>query len=164
MLGHIKYKKAQILGLRNRVYSVIAMLLIYPAPLLAVHDGIGSDKCLRCHDKIPFTGVKSKIIPDYVEVCIECHSEYHGSDGLLHPLGMVPRYPLPKDMPLGQNGEVTCMTCHIFHPRDSLYVGDRATFLRRSSPKRLCMAYHGARSIKRTTKITPSVMFNKNNY
>ena len=126
------------------IYSIVAMFLLYPAPLFAVHDGIGSYKCLRCHDRIPFKGVKSKIIPDYVEVCIECHNQYHGSNGLLHPLGMLPRYPLPKDMPLGQNGEVTCTTCHIFHPRNSLYVGDRATFLRRSSPKRLCMACHGA--------------------
>lgn len=143
--------------MRRVLVCLISIISIVTLPVTSygVHDDIGAFRCVECHERIPFKGIPLTYSRDIPSSCIRCHGAYHRGSGFRHPVGAVPRRPVPKDFVLGPQGEITCVTCHVFHPKASPFQGGRPTFLRRSSPKRLCIACHGS-EVAKPRKIPPS--------
>jgi len=89
--------------------------------LLSGDAKVNSVQCLSCHKKAPLsTPLKSgkHVIPEmssFVKsetmLCATCH----GDDNSSHIVGITPEYSVPADLPLNENGQVTCITCHYVH-------------------------------------------------
>ncbi len=107
---------------------------------LGPHDfrALGRD-CRSCHKSV---GVKSGggLIKSVGEICSGCHRV----PGLSHPVDIVPTIAIPADLPLDENGKMTCATCHDPHrPYINPMTGQKTRYLRRDGPKRiLCLACH----------------------
>ncbi len=69
------------------------------------HDFRGKPLCQRCHypDLKLTNGANAH--------CLECHRLGHGS----HPVDVVQKPPVPKDLPLLPGGKLACSTCHDPH-------------------------------------------------
>lgn len=121
--------------------------------------------CTSCHRQAPVHNPKHStqtVLPDMddfttdpVAMCVPCHDDSERS----HPLWVKPNYPVPADLPLDNNGAVTCLTCHHTHGSlksehpccsvsfmDRMLNSDRMTksfLLRRENTKgQLCKACH----------------------
>ncbi len=82
---------------------------VYPPDQIAgvkdPHDFRGKALCQRCH-RPDLTLTK-----DANALCKECHTFSRGN----HPVDVVQKPPLPKDLPLLAGGKVACHTCHDPH-------------------------------------------------
>lgn len=77
--------------------------------------------CTSCHREAPERlpeGTTRTVLPDPdgfvvdpVAMCVSCHEE----DAESHPVGARPDYPVPADLPLDKDGQVSCLTCHYTH-------------------------------------------------
>jgi hypothetical protein len=79
-------------------------------------------RCLHCHDTSP---VKpgGLFIKDIVSLCRDCHSMAHR---MSHPVDIRPQKGTRAELPLDQEGTITCSTCHDPHSDPSSaapYVG-----------------------------------------
>ncbi len=88
--------------------------------------------------------------------CEECHEGWAPEDGWvdcdrchpaeanIHPVGVVPRAPLPETFPLGEDGRIRCWTCHRLHggapERAFLRYTEEQLFVDRQS---FCSQCHG---------------------
>jgi predicted CXXCH cytochrome family protein len=70
------------------------------------------------------------------ESCRPCHGDFFGS--MSHPVDIVPGegMEVSSELPLLEDGRISCMTCHVFHGGNDHYR------LRFSSKKELCHACH----------------------
>ena len=80
--------------------------------------GRDKDNCDKCHDvrKTADTKVSVVVFLSNSEVlqtanCMKCHPRSHGD----HPVLIQTSLPIPRDLPLSRNYEITCMTCHNTH-------------------------------------------------
>ena len=81
--------------------------------------------CNTCHKEMPTTLsdqqiLNSKNLPvdlsrfklDGVAMCSSCHNPNEG-----HKVGLNIDFPVPADMPLSQENDIICLTCHYTHGR-----------------------------------------------
>lgn len=69
-------------------------------------------------------------------------SKCHNFDPMLsHPVGIKPKGPIPKDMPLDNHSNITCLTCHKEPGHSDLGDGIKH-LLRRSLGEQLCQSCH----------------------
>ncbi len=69
-----------------------------------------------------------------IKVCEECHAQ-----NASHPVGVRSKNPdinIPEELPVIENGVITCVTCHFPHG------GDTAYFLRIKFSKEICVKCH----------------------
>jgi predicted CXXCH cytochrome family protein len=92
--------------------------------------------CTICHgshgmaSKIP-GGLLVKPVP---ELCAGCHPARVGSNE--HPIGMVPSMQIPQELPLDDQGQVTCITCHAPHGKEGY------PDMLRKPPAEICQSCH----------------------
>ena len=117
-----------------------------------------------CSNRLPqscSSGTRGRVCAEHSQSskrCIECHPM--GETG--HPTMVKPLFPIPKDFPLSDNNEITCVSCHNPHyqryssrswlPRTHLRKAAdilrrkkqfKTHYLRRNnSKKELCLACH----------------------
>lgn len=131
-----------------------------------LEDGVNNTTCVNCHrqtpERVPEHPTRAVLpnqndfVTDFVDVCASCHEGSVES----HPLGVIPKYPVPADLPLDKDNGVSCLTCHYTHgslksdhPRCSVSFLDRllgrdrmrkSFLLRRENTNgELCKACHG---------------------
>lgn len=107
---------------------------------LEPHDFSGQGmNCTSCHEYVTVKsrGVMKKPVG---EICLGCHK----LPGHSHPVDLEPAMSIPQDMPLDNNGLLTCATCHDPHmPSVDRITGKKTLYLRRSGPNRMfCMSCH----------------------
>lgn len=105
----------------------------------AVHDATGALPCLECHVRTPFPGKERQFRGDTTAVCTRCHAGHAAAAGTSHPVDIAPSMAVPPDMPLDENGRMTCITCHGFHAGKGK---EQRRMLRRPRGKPLCSACH----------------------
>lgn len=72
------------------------------------HDYSNEDYCSECHlNKGP------KLIDDPTGTCIRCHPNNERD----HVIDIIPKMGVPPDLPLTNEDEMTCYTCHDYHNR-----------------------------------------------
>ena len=130
------------------------------------------NKCSTCHEVIQTSGSDASYIifrENYAALltanCLKCHQQNIGD----HPILIKASFPVPKDFPLSDKKEITCVTCHNPHfqrfsnrpwyPRTfKTIVADyvkrkkvhKTFFLRRNNAeKELCLSCHKGISRKR---------------
>ena len=74
------------------------------------HDFRGKALCQRCHNP----DLKLTNAPN--ALCQECHRLGHGN----HPVDVVQKPPMPKDLPLLAGGKLACHTCHDPHGKGKM--------------------------------------------
>lgn len=131
--------------------TLLSFLLISfvfgPGLALAIHDDTENTKCLDCHFTLPFDRAKLSYTEEVGEVCLKCHEDFpcqnqQSEEGFTHPLRIIPSMNIPLDMPLDQQGRLTCITCHSYHAEfwDSEY--NNESLLRRTKGVTLCYTCH----------------------
>jgi len=86
---------------------------------LEIHEFVrDQDNCNKCHDVRQTADNKASVIvfvdnSAIVQTvnCMKCHPQHFGD----HPVLVQTFIPVPKDLPLSKNMEITCMTCHNTH-------------------------------------------------
>ncbi len=89
----------------------------------------GTDRCAFCHASVPGKGTLGGLGTarlDIVKLCDFCH----GALARDHPRNIDPTLSLPKGLPLGPDGEWTCVTCHNPHGTTETTHYVRAEFAR----------------------------------
>lgn len=77
------------------------------------HDYSKKDFCSVCHTSEP-----PLLNLDPVTTCTKCHPGNVGNHPVTrHPIGKMPRIRVPASLPLTENGEMVCYTCHEPHNR-----------------------------------------------
>lgn len=75
------------------------------------HDWHDSSLCSVCHGDDP-----PLLQKDPMTTCARCHPGNIGNHPVTrHPLGEVPRIGIPVSLPLTDEGEMVCYTCHEPH-------------------------------------------------
>ncbi|HEY4707292.1 MAG TPA: cytochrome c3 family protein [Thermodesulfobacteriota bacterium] len=75
------------------------------------HDWFDSSLCSVCH-----SGDPPFLQRDPMTTCARCHPGNIGNHPVTrHPLGQVPRIGIPVSLPLTEEGEMVCYTCHEPH-------------------------------------------------
>ena len=119
---------------------------ILPVMAFPVHDG-ADVRCLDCHISLPFEEVELSFHNDIPEICSRCHSDYpcsmnSASGAFSHPVTVKPSMMVPKDMVLDVEGQLSCITCHVFHERKKAREDMNSFYLRRPPGMRFCYACH----------------------
>lgn len=65
----------------------------------------GPALCTKCHQANP-----GGFALDSTAMCTQCHGE-----DVSHMVGVEVDFSIPKDLPLSEDGTVTCLTCHRAH-------------------------------------------------
>ncbi len=139
------FEKKSILTILSMKHSTIIWGLLFSlfAALIAYclgsnpHD-FSQSQCKLCHTGEPnspeFLTVKSSSL-----TCKTCHKEIFES-GFMHPVDIIPeKVTVPRDMPLSNNGLLTCNTCHNVHADYK----KSSNFLRRQElPRIFCVICH----------------------
>ncbi|HBG47350.1 MAG TPA: hypothetical protein DDW94_10235 [Deltaproteobacteria bacterium] len=69
--------------------------------------------CSMCHSEQP-----PLLLKDQVTTCVRCHPGNIGNHPVTrHPMGLMPRMKIPASLPLTEEGEMVCSTCHEPHGR-----------------------------------------------
>ncbi|MDD2760382.1 MAG: hypothetical protein PHH11_08810 [Methylomonas sp.] len=80
--------------------------------------------CIVCHDSEPklkddnilnsknLTVHLERFRLNGVDMCSSCHDS-----GVVHKTGVHVDFPIPADLPLNQDNDITCLTCHYTHGR-----------------------------------------------
>ncbi len=105
------------------------------------HD-FSEGQCSICHTSSQskeYTMVKISL----TQSCLTCHPNVF-KEGYMHPVDIKPEHVrIPRDMPLSQNGTITCATCHDVHSDATTRFGSKSHFLRRQeSGKAFCDICH----------------------
>lgn len=138
-------------GFRGRTLFIIVCALAVAALAIAGRDSgenphqFSQNDCFSCHFTIPQENDEGPLrLTDTISrLCGRCHDM---SKEISHQVDMVPTgdIQVPKDMPLDEQGRVTCITCHDIHrPYKNPLTDTRTYFLRRDvSGKNFCLACH----------------------
>lgn len=96
------------------------------------HDFSKQALCSVCHMNEP-----PALLLDPVTTCVKCH---HGNIGnhpvTNHPMGQMARIKIPSYLPLTEDGQMVCYTCHDPHKKTKHMKMLRVDYFR------LCMACH----------------------
>lgn len=75
------------------------------------HDFTRADLCSTCHKSEP-----PALLLDPVTTCVKCHPGNIGNHPVTnHPMGRMTRIKIPSYLPLTDDGEMVCYTCHNPH-------------------------------------------------
>jgi len=104
-------------------------------------------ECMDCHLDNPNTGDPRKLRAPESLLCMRCHSDL--KETVSHPVDVKPeKVKIPSDMPLAEDGTLTCSTCHNVHGKYIDVFGNRTHFLRRQvSGVRFCILCHSEKEI-----------------
>lgn len=78
----------------------------------SLHPPFASGNCPGCHDPHS-SDYKYNLKADRKDICALCHQL--PIPGHLHEAGGKPRFELPEDFPLTEDGKIMCLTCHDPH-------------------------------------------------
>jgi predicted CXXCH cytochrome family protein len=109
----------------------------------SAHDGPIKTQCIECHTRLPLAGADAPLRTETGEICLTCHSRYHGDELGSHPVNLIPSLRVPADMPLDENGKMGCITCHSFHGGYRDDNGKKLYYLRRTPGRDFCFSCHG---------------------
>ncbi len=77
-----------------------------------------NNQCNTCHEVFQDSGFNASYIVfredpgvSMTASCLKCHQQYIGD----HPVLIKAPFPVPKDFPLSEKKEITCITCHNPH-------------------------------------------------
>ena len=117
-----------------------------PAMAFPFHDK-AEVRCLDCHVSLPFEGVILIFHEDIVSICSRCHDSFPCNEEFAggmsnHPVDIKPTMQIPEDMVLDAEGQISCITCHVFHERKRTREDMNAFYLRRPPGMRFCYACH----------------------
>lgn len=111
----------------------IALFLARSA--VCVSDGHRFEgQCERCHLNATQGGAKPLFVKDIDALCRKCHPPQE--EGLSHPSGIKPSFPLPQGMELDWTGKMTCATCHRIHGEGKYLLASEKT------GKAFCVSCH----------------------
>lgn len=80
-------------------------------PNINPHDFSRADLCATCHK-----GEPPALLLDPVTTCVKCHPGNIGNHPVTkHPMGLMTRIKIPSYLPLTEDGEMVCYTCHNPH-------------------------------------------------
>ncbi len=127
-----------------RSFFVLAGLAVAAALAYAKPQGANvhhpAAPCNACHTadetalRADPEAARRALAPDLEARCIACH----GDQGPSHQTGIPPRPPAP-DLPLSEDGRITCATCHFVHGESNTF-GD---FVRLDNRRgALCLTCH----------------------
>ena len=140
--------------MKTALFILVAVSIVVATTLaIGFRDGGGSphaftdSDCFLCHFTLPREGGNDgeplRFTDSITRLCARCHDM---SGVVSHQVEMVPSadVKIPPDMPLDENGRVTCVTCHDVHkPYKNPLTGERTYFLRRDVlGKNFCIACH----------------------
>jgi len=139
----------------RRYFLLMFGLAIVAAATYAVgdYDGQGSpheftdSDCFLCHFTLPTQGDAAqgrlRLTEPITALCARCHDM---TMSVSHKVDFVPPpgFEIPGDLPLDEDGRITCNTCHDVHkPSKNPLTGERTYFLRREpAGKYFCLACH----------------------
>lgn len=125
------------------------------------HEEIMTEKCLYCHFEVPYEKQKGftfkRLIGDRKELCLRCHNKlvnqsFHAQHIRRPSAQILERMKQVKDefniiLPLTDDGEITCVTCHNPHdrrlmPSKSEQEGGEDTKFRHRVSGNLCIRCH----------------------
>lgn len=94
------------------VFFVISIFI----PLMVYHQtfALQTKECTACH--ISHNGGPTK--KPLTELCVTCHRERIEAGE--HIVDIIPKYPVPKNLPLTKDGKLTCITCHDPHSKEPM--------------------------------------------
>lgn len=96
------------------------------------HDFSKKELCAVCHTADP-----PALLLDPVTTCVKCHQGNIGNHPVTrHPMGMMTRIKIPSYLPLTDDGQMVCYTCHDPHRKSKHPKMLRVDYFR------LCMACH----------------------
>jgi predicted CXXCH cytochrome family protein len=131
---HLKY---------NKLFLLILFLLVFVLSENSMaHNFIGNIGCFECHEKLPIKEEAKILKPDIEKICYGCHDFKRK---FTHPaIGVIPKKLIPLDLPLSQDGKVTCVTCHDIHMSAvNKLTGKKTYYLRRAvTGKKFCYSCH----------------------
>jgi len=96
------------------------------------HDFSKAELCGVCHTAEP-----PALLLDPVSICVKCHPGNIGNHPVTkHPIGQMTRIKIPSYLPLTEDGEMVCYTCHDPHKKTKHPKMLRVDYFR------LCQACH----------------------
>jgi predicted CXXCH cytochrome family protein len=96
------------------------------------HDFANAKLCSVCHTAEP-----PALLLDPVSICVKCHPGNIGNHPVTkHPMGLMTRIKIPSYLPLTEDGEMVCYTCHDPHRKT------RNPKMLRVDYFKLCLACH----------------------
>lgn len=96
------------------------------------HDFSNPDQCAACHTDTP-----PLLSKDPMTTCIRCHpGNIRNHPVTRHPMGFTARIRIPAALPLTEDGELVCYTCHEPHGKAA------HSFLLRIEYLKLCASCH----------------------
>src|SRR3990172_1274297 len=96
------------------------------------HDFSKAELCGVCHTAEP-----PALLLDPVSICVKCHPGNIGNHPVTkHPIGQMTRIKIPSYLPLTEDGEMVCYTCHDPHKKT------KHPKMLRVDSFRLCLACH----------------------
>lgn len=91
----------------------IVVIIILSSTLLPYQtNAIQTKECSACHISHNGGPVKKPL----TELCVQCHRERIEAGE--HRVDIIPKYPVPPNLPLTKDGRLTCITCHDPHSKD----------------------------------------------
>ncbi|RMG74425.1 MAG: hypothetical protein D6710_01565 [Nitrospirae bacterium] len=120
-------KRATLIALILFVYLISPVVF----SLVDTPHSFNDRECVLCHVGDPRKGKENiPLVAPEEELCADCHSDLE--ETLSHPVGVYPRNTvIPPDMPLSDDGTLTCSTCHDIHMPYKNRFGLSTHFLRR---------------------------------
>ncbi len=114
--------------------------------------------CFMCHFTLPRAGDTAggplRFTDSISKLCARCHDL---SATMSHQVDFVPppEIAVPADMPVDEEGRITCITCHEIHkPYRHPLTGERTYFLRREpAGKYFCLSCHRTEEALRQIQI-----------
>jgi predicted CXXCH cytochrome family protein len=77
------------------------------------HDYSKAGLCSVCHTADP-----PALLLDPVSICVKCHPGNIGNHPVTrHPMGLMTKIKIPANLPLTEDGEMVCYTCHDPHKK-----------------------------------------------
>lgn len=95
-------------------YSIVVLLIISFMLTLQRANALQTKECTVCHVSHNGGPVKKPL----TELCVSCHGERIEAGE--HRVEIVPKYPVPQNLPLTKEGRLTCITCHDQHSKEPI--------------------------------------------
>ncbi len=136
--------------MRKLLWIGILSVLVVGVTVFALWKGphtFDRAECLDCHAQDPEKGDPKKLRAPESFLCMRCHDDLKAT--VSHPVDIEPRkVKIPPDMPLAEDGTITCSTCHDIHGPYKDPFGEVTHFLRRQvTGVRFCISCHSAQNI-----------------
>lgn len=75
-------------------------------------EAVRTDDCTVCH--VSHKGFL--LLQPVNELCTNCHRDRVAAGE--HAVNVVPKFPVPPELPLAKDGRITCITCHNPHSKE----------------------------------------------